>query len=92
MSKAIDFEAAIRDPAANFSDPEAVRTADLDNEQKIAILRQWAYDESEIAVAEEEGMPGKAEPLVRRIAVVLAELDPAGESLGSTKHKVRPTH
>ncbi len=93
MTKTIDFEAALRDPAAHFSDPESVTSAPgLDKEQKIAILRQWAYDENEIAVAQEEGMAGTGEPLLRRIAVVLAELDPTGESLGSTKHKVRPTH
>lgn len=47
------------DPASMFCRPQDVADdPNLALEQKIKILCQWAYDASELAVAEEEGMNG----------------------------------
>ncbi len=93
MGATVDYEKALDDPAAHFSDPAAVRSAPgLTTEQKVAILRQWEYDQSELAVAQEEGMPGNGAPLLQRIAEILMELDPAGDDRPApTKHRVPPS-
>ena len=42
--------------------------------QKIEILCRWAYDASELAVAEEEGMTGGETSLLARVLEVLNAL------------------
>lgn len=93
MGATIDYDTALSDPAACFNGPEAVKSAaSLSTEQKVAILRQWEYDQSELAVAQEEGMLGNDGSLLQRIAKVLAELDPAGDDRPApTKHRVPPS-
>lgn len=92
MTTAIDFKAALDDPAAHFAEPAAVMTAEgLDTEQKIAILRQWAYDQRLIAIALEEGMPGNGAPYLQRIKALLAELDPSGDRSEPFDHRATPT-
>jgi len=69
----VDLEQARRDPGAVFPSPEALRDhPQLTREQKIELLRRWAYDASELAVAEEEGMTD-GEP--SRLSEILAVLD-----------------
>ena len=92
MADGRDFEAANKDPAAQFASPvELVADAGFSDAEKIALLRQWEYDESEIAVATEEGMPGGESALLQQIAAALATLDPAGEETAPTKHRVPPS-
>lgn len=92
MARKPDYNEALRDPAAHFADPAAlVDTADFTAEQKIALLRQWEYDESELAVATEEGMPGGENSVLQAIAAALAVLDPGGDSTAPSKHRVPPT-
>lgn len=92
MAKELDYNEALRDPAAHFADPAAVVAAPgLTDAQKIAVLRQWEYDESEIAVASEEGMPGPESVLLQKIAAALSVLDPGGESTAPFKHRVPPS-
>jgi hypothetical protein len=80
--RAIDLEAALRDPASVFVAPEDVAAhPDLSPEQKIEILRLWQYDAAESEVAVEEGMPGNSDELLRRIVLALDGLGEAG--LGS---------
>ncbi|MBV9575842.1 MAG: hypothetical protein JO149_04390 [Gammaproteobacteria bacterium] len=56
----MDIEMAKLDPASVFKNPQDVlREESLSRSQKIDILRRWAYDEREIAVAEEENMLGE---------------------------------
>ena len=71
----VDLDKAMLDPESVFVTPEEVRDhAALTKEQKIEILRRWAYEASELAVAEEEGM-AKDEPIgLARILGVLNEL------------------
>jgi hypothetical protein len=55
----VDLEAAKIDPANVFEHPEDVlMDKSLSRHEKIDILRRWAYDEREKAVAEEENMIG----------------------------------
>jgi hypothetical protein len=62
-------------PAVRFKTPEAVlRDPNLNDDEKIGILRLWEYDERELAVAINEGMPGPEPVLLSRIAVALSQL------------------
>jgi hypothetical protein len=75
MDRRIDYEQALLDPSTQFAQPEAVlKEPGLRREQKIEILRRWAYDESEIAVAEEEGMKGGESSLLQPILIALEQL------------------
>jgi len=75
MDRQIDYEQALLDPSTQFSRPEAVlKEVGLTREQKIEILRRWAYDESEISVAEEEGMKGGESSLLQPILIALEQL------------------
>lgn len=69
---------ALSDPGSVFPTPEAVaESSALTLEEKIAVLRSWEYDAAELAVAEEEGMEGPENGLLRRILLALAELTDA---------------
>lgn len=51
------LESALRDPSQVFKTPaELLNAPDFTKEQKIEILRHWAYDQLEMLVAEEENM------------------------------------
>jgi hypothetical protein len=72
---AFDVEAALRDPNRAFAAPEAVLDhAGVTREQKIEILRRWASEASALAVAEEEGMLGVDDDLLRRVLLALGRL------------------
>lgn len=43
--------------------------------QRADVLRRWAFDELQVAVAVDEGMPGPDPPLLGRILQVLGELE-----------------
>lgn len=52
-----ELEQMLADPAGHFLAPEAVALDDrLSREQKIMLLKQWAYDVHEMEVAQEENM------------------------------------
>ena len=71
----IEFEKARLDPGSVFTSPEELCDyPGLTREQKIEILRRWAYDASELAVAEEEGMVGGEPSLVARVLSALNSL------------------
>jgi len=75
MNTPVNLEQALLDPASVFANPEEVRDQEaLTTAQKIEILRRWEYEESEVAVAEEEGMVDGNPPMLHRILVVLEEL------------------
>ena len=55
----VDLDKAKHNPAHLFKKPSNVLADDtLSRAEKIDILRRWAYDEREMAVAEEENMTG----------------------------------
>lgn len=71
----LDLEQARLDPGSVFDSPEALRDhAALTQAQKIELLRRWAYDASELAVAEEEGMQNGEDTPLARVLSVLHEL------------------
>jgi hypothetical protein len=71
----IDIDKALLDPGSVFATPEALLLHDgLSDQQKIEILRRWAYDISEISVAVEEGMPDGDGDLLQRILLSLDQL------------------
>ncbi|PIZ04192.1 MAG: hypothetical protein COY58_05755 [Gammaproteobacteria bacterium CG_4_10_14_0_8_um_filter_38_16] len=69
----------ITDPAQNYQHPEEVLIdAALTREEKILVLKQWALDEQELGVAEEENMHGDLQPiLLQKILIVLHQLENA---------------
>ena len=71
----LDMAKARLDPGAVFASPETLRDhPGLDRDQKLELLRRWAYDARELSTAEEEGMGGGEGSLLDRIEAVLAEL------------------
>jgi hypothetical protein len=75
MNTPVNLEKALLDPASVFENPEEVREhSELTKAQKIEILRRWEYEESEVAVAEEEGMVKGKPPMLHRVLVALEEL------------------
>ena len=54
-----DISEALLDPSSQYKSPQdVVGDGRLTLQQKIEVLRRWEYDEAEVRVAEEEGMPG----------------------------------
>jgi hypothetical protein len=89
VSGTVNLEAALRDPASVFAQPEDVAAhAGLTLEQKIEILRLWEYDAAEAEVATEEGMPGGNDDLLRRILLALHGLGAAdaGDAAPTKQH------
>lgn len=71
----LDLDQARLDPGSVFASPEALRDhPGLTQAQKIELLRRWAYDASELAVAEEEGMQNGEESPLAQVLSVLNEL------------------
>ncbi|MEJ2007330.1 MAG: hypothetical protein P8Z30_04100 [Acidobacteriota bacterium] len=71
----IDLEQAMLDPGSIFASPEALRDQrGLTREQKIEILRRWAYDARQLSVAEDEGMMGGEPSSLDEILSVLNSL------------------
>ena len=82
----IDMEKALLDPESVFGTPEELeRHPALSKEQKIELLRRWEYDESEVEVAADEGMPGGDSKLLRRIVLALDRL--GVDATGPTKQE-----
>jgi hypothetical protein len=76
----IDLDTALLDPAAVFLQPADVVAAEgLSTEQKVEILRRWAYDARELSVAQEEGMRGDdPTALIERVMAALEALGAGG--------------
>ena len=75
MEQEPDIRQALLDPGSVFDSPEAVLHAStLTQSQKIEILRPWAYDARELAVAEEEGMILDQPSLLHRVLLALEQL------------------
>ena len=64
-----------RDPSDFFKSPfDVLRKKELSKDEKISILLQWAYDERELAVAEEENMQRPGNEKSNRLSDVLNAL------------------
>lgn len=76
-----NISAMKHNPAAFFKAPkEVARATDLNKEEKIEILKHWAYDEREKLVAEEENMPGNPDASDSKLSDILKALLELGES------------
>jgi hypothetical protein len=63
--KPLEFERILSDPSSNYKHPEEVlRDERLSHQEKIAVLKLWAFDEKGLEVAEEENMRGGSRPIV----------------------------
>ncbi|TDJ65758.1 MAG: hypothetical protein E2O37_03855 [Proteobacteria bacterium] len=71
-----DIEKAMFDPTAVFRAPEEVLLReDMSREQKIEVLRRWAYDARQLQVADEENMGGQQPDILDEILRALHALD-----------------
>ena len=83
----IDFERARADPASVFTSPDAVLADErFADPEKIEILRQWAYDADQLAIAECEGMAGGEPAMLGRVLAALHEMQEQVQ-----KHGAPPT-
>ena len=89
---ALDKQLALLDPGAVFATPEEVRdSTELTTAEKTDILRRWAYDAAEVAVAVEEGMRDSGrDDLQRRIFLVLEALGGDFRATGPSKQHGLP--
>lgn len=71
-----DIEKAMLAPTTIFRTPDDVLLReDLSREQKIEILRRWAYDARQLEVAEEENMGGQQPDILDQVLRALHTLD-----------------
>jgi hypothetical protein len=86
----IDMAMAQRDPASVFAEPaDVLKAQSLSRRQKLALLEQWEREARSLAVAEEEGMTGDTESMLRRVRRAIAELggdESAEKGAATTKH------
>ncbi len=72
----MDIEKAMLDAASVFASPDAVvRDQSITREQKLKILKRWAYDARELEVAEEENMRGGPPSMLGEILNALHGLE-----------------
>jgi hypothetical protein len=86
---ALDLDRFLLDPGSSFRRPEdVIGDPRLLRQQKIEILCRWAYDATELAVAEEEGMGGGESSNLHRILNALFAIADGFdiEHAGPTKH------
>ena len=88
-SHRVDLSRALLDPGSMFESPEELlRLGSISSDLKIEILSSWAYDASELAVAEEEGMGGGEgsgiEPVIAALDAITGGFD--SEHVAPTKH------
>ncbi len=76
MTTPSDFDKAIKDPTLVYHTPQDV-LADLrlSDEQRLQILKRWEQDQRELQVAQEEGMSGGEENILKEILDAMETLD-----------------
>ena len=90
-TKKIDLCQARLDPGSVFTTPEELlREPGIGREEKIEILRRWAYDAGELAVAEGEGMIGGEPCSLDRVLEALEALMGARHEQGTRPEKPAP--
>lgn len=89
ISSQSDIDRALFDPGSVFETPnDVVGHPSLTLKQKVEILRRWAYDDTEMAVAEDERMGGSAAIPMESILVALHQFTGGYDSkhTAPTKH------
>lgn len=85
----LDFEAALRDPARYFAEPQDILSDEgLDRAAKLKLLDEWERDARGLSVAEDEGLGGGEPTMLARICNARRALTGAGARTGggATKH------
>ncbi len=71
-----NIEKAMLDPTAVFKTPEEVLLReDMSRDEKVEVLRRWAYDARQLEAAEEENMGGQQPDILDEILGALHALD-----------------
>jgi hypothetical protein len=66
----------IKDPGSVYQSPfDVLRDEELDDAQRLEILRSWEQDERELDVAEEEGMAGGELSILTDIFSAISQLN-----------------
>lgn len=85
----VNLEQALFDPASVFRRPDdVVEHRSLAFKHKVEILRRWAYEATQLAIAEEEGMGGGKLVTIGSIRAALHRLTGGydAERTAPTKH------
>lgn len=76
MNQHTDFEKALKDPTLIYHSPNDVLVdQQLNNEQRLQVLKRWEQDARELDVAQEEGMTGGESSLLAEILDAMETLD-----------------
>ncbi len=72
----IDPGHALADPAGTFETPDKLMGTSLPDNIKIELLKRWAYDERELEMASNEGMPGsRSGDRLQEINLAISEIE-----------------
>lgn len=72
----VTLKEAILDPKSSFGSPqELMRAQNFSVDEKIIILKLWAYDAERLEVAQEENMKGTDDDLLKNVLDCLATLE-----------------
>jgi hypothetical protein len=76
LSRKLDPDEAVKDPAGLFSSPMAVvNDPRLSKEDKQRILESWCRDAELMSQAEDENMGGTDRPRLQEVKLALQELE-----------------
>ena len=76
MNTSADFDKALKDPTLVYQTPGDVLTdTRLSDEQRLQILKRWEQDQRELQVAQEEGMSGGEDNILKEILDAMETLD-----------------
>lgn len=76
MNTSSDYDKAIKDPTLVYRTPgDVLADPGLNDEQRLQILKRWEQDQRELQVAQEEGMSGGEENILKEILDAMETLD-----------------
>jgi len=76
VNQQTDYEKALKDPTLIYHNPNDVLVdRQLNDEQRLQILKRWEQDARELDVAQEEGMTGGESSLLAEILNAMERLD-----------------
>lgn len=74
----------LKDPGSIYHSPfDVLRDDELDDNQRLEILRSWEQDQRELDVAEEEGMAGGENSILTEIFSAMSQLNIPTENSGA---------
>ena len=76
MNTTSDFEKALKDPALVYRSPQEVLSdKQLNDSQRLQVLKRWELDQRELEVAQEEGMTGGETSMLHEILEAMEKLN-----------------